>query len=159
MTPPQPLSRRTFLRLLPASAAALALVACGDRPVAQRPPVTATPSTPIDTPTPAPPAPTATREVPPPAAVARQYLEAWQNGDFDGMYALLSASTQSAIARDAFEARYRDLLDTATVVGFETGGVEEVMSGSDAAAFERGHAMQDLSALVVLDGVRRLIEE
>jgi hypothetical protein len=30
---------------------------------------------------------------------------------------------------------------------------------SDAAAFERGHAMQDLSALIVLDRVRREIEE
>ena len=56
------------------------------------------------------------------------------------------------------------LADTLPGRGLDTDGVHLIIDDlphdyTDPAAFQRGHAMQDLSALVVLDQVRRVIEE
>ena len=56
------------------------------------------------------------------------------------------------------------LADTLPGRGLDTDGVHLIIDElphdyTDPAAFQRGHAMQDLSALVVLDQVRRVIEE
>lgn len=56
------------------------------------------------------------------------------------------------------------LADTLPGRGLDTDNVHLIIDDlphdySDPAAFERGHAMQDLSALVVLDRIRRVIEE
>ena len=55
------------------------------------------------------------------------------------------------------------LADTLPGRGLDTDGVHLIIDDlphdyTDPAAFQRGHAMQDLSALVVLDQVRRVIE-
>ena len=56
------------------------------------------------------------------------------------------------------------LADTLPGRGLDTDGVHLIIDElphdyTDPAAFQRGHAMQDLSALIVLDQVRRVIEE
>ena len=95
------LTRRSFVKLVPAGMLATALSACtGDED--------------------APPPPTPTPDVPSPELAAREFLAAWHADNFDKMYAMLSAEAQVGITREAFEARYRGVLAEATVYEFET---------------------------------------
>src|SRR5205085_11740667 len=59
------------------------------------------------TPTPTiPVVPTATPATPDPQGTAATFLEAWQAGDYGGMYSLLSPLSQDAISQSDFQARY-----------------------------------------------------
>ncbi|NOZ06157.1 MAG: penicillin-binding protein 2 [Chloroflexi bacterium] len=56
--------------------------------------------------------------VPPPAdMVARRFLQAWQDADYDTMYGLLSQGARNKIDKDAFASRYRAIQKEATVTG------------------------------------------
>jgi penicillin-binding protein 2 len=63
-------------------------------------------------------------------------LERWHADDFDGMYALLSPSSQSKILRSPFEARYRGVLAEATVYKFETNLVAAGRTAASSAGAE-----------------------
>jgi len=67
-----------------------------------------------------PPPPTATPVTPDPQGTATTFLEAWQAGDYAGMYSFLSPLSQAAISREDFQARYADFARTATLTAFET---------------------------------------
>ncbi|MDQ4076840.1 MAG: penicillin-binding protein 2 [Chloroflexota bacterium] len=99
-----PITRRAFLRLVPAGALATVLVACGE--------VEADVATPVP--------PTETPDAPSAEFVARRFLEAWHAEDFDTMYYLLAPESQASISREDFEARYRRVLSEATVYEFDT---------------------------------------
>lgn len=94
----QELTRRTLLKLAPAGTLGLLLAACGGEEA---------------TPTPVPATPTPFAHSP--EFVGRRFLQAWQEGDYDTMYSLLSPGSQGGISREAFETRYRGVLEEATV--------------------------------------------
>ncbi len=86
----------------------------------------------------------------------RRFLEAWQAGDFDTMYELLTAEAQSRISREDFEARYRNVLAEATVYEFESSIAEAIRSGpgQGEAVLEllyRTHLVGDLTMQTRLD--------
>ncbi|MBN1314739.1 MAG: hypothetical protein JXA42_04705 [Anaerolineales bacterium] len=66
------------------------------------------------------PSPTATLYAPGADGVATAYLRAWRNGDFMGMYSLLSRTSQSMLDKATFEERYRDAQTEARVLEVET---------------------------------------
>ena len=68
--------------------------------------------TPLPTPTPTP--------LPSADGVAQAFLSAWQAGDYDLMYSLLTPDSQGRIAPDIFQSRYRQALTEATVDRIET---------------------------------------
>ena len=51
-----------------------------------------------------------------PETVAAAFLTAWEQGDTDRMYALLSPAVQAALSPETFAARYRSSVQTATVL-------------------------------------------
>jgi penicillin-binding protein 2 len=60
-------------------------------------------------------APTTTPVTPDPAGTAETFLQAWTQGDYSGMYSLLSPLSQDAINRDDFQARYEAVMHTASI--------------------------------------------
>jgi penicillin-binding protein 2 len=56
-----------------------------------------------------------TTPVPDPEAAARQFLDGWQQDDYQEMYALLSELTQADITPEEFEQRYRRVSSEAAV--------------------------------------------
>lgn len=108
------LARRTLLAL-----ASLAMLAgC----TSLGPPPTVTPL----------PTATATAGTPDPQGTATTFLEAWQAGDFAGMYSLLSPLSQAAISLADFQTRYEDLARIATVTGVDTQILSAFKTGSQA---------------------------
>lgn len=97
------LTRRDLLRFIPTGMAASLLAACG---LGDDPTPTVTP--------------TATPFAISPEPAARAFLDAWEAGDFDTMYSLLSADARASITRDSFEQRYRGIFNEATIYEFET---------------------------------------
>jgi penicillin-binding protein 2 len=60
------------------------------------------------------PTPTAT-PLPPADTAAAAFLQAWEQGDYETMYSLLTPSAQDRISRSDFEKRYRQAQEEATV--------------------------------------------
>src|SRR5713226_7787496 len=78
------------------------LLACADNPL-----VTSEPPTPIITAIPTEPAtPT---PLPSPEQAARDFLGAWDKGQYEVMYALVSESARQSVSQEAFVKRYRDI--------------------------------------------------
>jgi penicillin-binding protein 2 len=97
------ISRRRFLSLSVSAALATLLGACRPWiPFIQK----------ADTPTPQ---PTATPTPPPVKPAAQKFLSAWQAGDYDTMYGLLSAEAKARIDRASFAARYEAITKEATI--------------------------------------------
>src|SRR6185295_9449580 len=63
--------------------------------------------------------PTATPGTPDPQGTAATFLEAWQAGDYAGMYSLLSPLSQDAISQSDFQARYEAVARGATLTSVE----------------------------------------
>lgn len=97
------LTRRDLLRFIPAGTLATLLAACG---LGDEPTPTVTP--------------TATPFAHSPEPAARAFLDAWEAGDFDTMYSLLTADAQASITRESFEQRYHGIFNEATIYDFET---------------------------------------
>ena len=55
-----------------------------------------------------------------PDEVATNFLKTWENGNYDGMYDLLSASAVNFIAREKFVTRYKNIADEATLSALQT---------------------------------------
>ena len=53
---------------------------------------------------------------------AATFLEAWQAGDYAGMYSLLSPLSQDAISQSDFQARYEAVARGATLTGVGASG-------------------------------------
>ncbi|NLF02551.1 MAG: penicillin-binding protein 2 [Anaerolineales bacterium] len=66
------------------------------------------------------PAASPTPEGPSPGTTAALFLDGWMKGDYPSMYALLSPASQSVVDGESFAARYRNALDTATVLTVTT---------------------------------------
>ncbi|MCB9107105.1 MAG: penicillin-binding protein 2 [Anaerolineales bacterium] len=64
-------------------------------------------ATPLPTPTPTP--------LPRADGIVQGYLSAWQTGDFDTMYNLLTPTSQARITAAAFQAQYKQAMNEATV--------------------------------------------
>jgi hypothetical protein len=64
---------------------------------------------PAPPPTPTIPAPTPTPAPAPPEAIAARYFDAWQQGQYDRMYDLLSGLARTATPRDLFVRRYSNI--------------------------------------------------
>jgi penicillin-binding protein 2 len=56
-----------------------------------------------------------TTPAPDPEAAARSYLDAWQQDDYESMYALLTQLSQEAVDEEAFSQRYRQVSNEAAV--------------------------------------------
>jgi len=82
------------------------LTGCSNTPTAV--PITPT-STLVPTPTPIPPPPA-------PDTTASAFLDAWETGDYEAMYARLSPASQAAIDAESFVQRYQNALTTATAL-------------------------------------------
>jgi penicillin-binding protein 2 len=52
---------------------------------------------------------------PEPISALDQFTQAWQIGNYEGMYALLSIQSQNALALEDFAARYRDAMNALTL--------------------------------------------
>jgi hypothetical protein len=59
---------------------------------------------------------------PGPHEVAREYVEAWERGDFRSMYGLLTPASRQATGYRAFVTRHRDLAAAATLQGIRRAG-------------------------------------
>ncbi len=90
-----------------------------------------TPAPTSDAPAAAP--PTATMDIARPEAVGRQFLRAWEEGDYAAMYALLAPSLRSGLDEEKFTEAYRSALDTATVISVTTQPLQLALSGTTAA--------------------------
>ena len=75
----------------------------GNAPVTATTEPTKAPAEPTETTTPG---PTATPDAGPPEDTARAYLDAWNEGDYPALYALVSTETQGRIDRATFVERY-----------------------------------------------------
>lgn len=114
-------SRRTFLRLVAVTGAAVALDACGnDSPTETPPALTATPP------------PSATPVLQSADATARVFLQAWAENHFEGMYSVLARASQAKYAPDDFVKRYRDFHREATVTETHPTLVSVVEEGNTA---------------------------
>jgi penicillin-binding protein 2 len=51
------------------------------------------------------------------SGVAQQFLDLWEAGDYDAMYDLLAASSQTEISREKFVGRYEAIAEEATITG------------------------------------------
>lgn len=60
-----------------------------------------------------------TTPAPNPDITARRFLDAWKDGDYPSMYALLSPLTQDELSQEAFTARYEDVWRSAALTGFD----------------------------------------
>ncbi|HYH59511.1 MAG TPA: penicillin-binding transpeptidase domain-containing protein [Thermoleophilaceae bacterium] len=58
-------------------------------------------------------------------SAARDFAQAWEDGDYGGMWRQLTAEAQGRVAPQELEVAYRDAMATATATGVETGDVEE----------------------------------
>ncbi len=85
----------------------LALSACGG--IDLLPAATLTPAPTV--------APTLTPVTPDPEGTAATFLDAWRQGDYSGMYSLLSPLSQDAINPADFQARYEAVMRTASITG------------------------------------------
>ncbi len=66
------------------------------------------------------PAPGVTSVSPPsPEAAVRQFLQAWQQGRYEDMYAMLTPLTQDSLDLDQFRQRYEDVQRSAAVTGID----------------------------------------
>lgn len=71
-------------------------------------------------PTPTLPAPAVTSVAPPdPEAAASRFLQAWREGRYEDMYALLSPLTQDGISQEDFTARYQQVRAAAAVASLD----------------------------------------
>ena len=77
---------------------------------------TGTPAEPGETSTPG---PTGTPDMGPPEDAAQAFLDAWNEGDYEGMYALANSETQSRIDRPTFVERYEAITAEAGVTKVE----------------------------------------
>lgn len=66
------------------------------------------------------PVPTPTPSSPSAEAVARGFLQAWEQGDYPAMYALLASTTQAAISEKEFTAAYSSAAETMTLTHLTT---------------------------------------
>ncbi len=83
------------------------VLACADNPL-----VTPVPPTPMPTAVPTePPTPT---PLPSPEPTARNFLSAWEKGQYEAMYALVSSQTRATTSQEAFVKRYRDIATEGT---------------------------------------------
>ncbi|MBN1487701.1 MAG: penicillin-binding protein 2 [Anaerolineae bacterium] len=85
------------------------LVSCGGTPNPLPVPL------PTDTPPPLP-SPTPTVDFATPETVGRTFLAAWESGDYDAMYTLLTPSARAVLSADEFHAAYQNALRTTTTV-------------------------------------------
>ncbi len=78
------------------------------------------------------PSATPTQYAPGADGVATAYLRAWKNGDFAGMYSLLSRTSQSVLDQHTFAERYQDAQSAATVVQVDTRPIAILQDGEKA---------------------------
>ena len=64
----------------------------------------------------------AAQKGPDPAATVRSFVEAWQAGDYDTMYSLLSRASHHTTTFNAFERAYKDAAATASLSGLHVVG-------------------------------------
>ena len=88
---------------------------------------------------------------------AGRYVDAWEKGDFEAMYAELSSKSQEAIPLDRFEARYEDTAAMATldpVKAAEVEGAEtEAQVQIEATTLAFGPIKQPLKLTFRSDGI------
>jgi cell division protein FtsI/penicillin-binding protein 2 len=61
----------------------------------------------------------------PPAPAAQRFLDAWERGDTEAMYAELTSDAQGAYSPERFQRTYDDAATASTLAGLETGEVSE----------------------------------
>ncbi len=101
------LTRTTFLLVC-----CLCLIGCTDNPLSAPSPaplVTLIPTEPA-TPTP----------LPSPEQAARDFLGAWEKGQYEQMYALISNASKASITQEAFVKRYRDIASEGAFTSIKT---------------------------------------
>ena len=104
-------------RSAPEDRTATARPDAGDDPTSGAPSeVTGTPAEPDETSTPG---PTATPDMGPPEDAAQAFLDAWNEGDYEGLYALANSETQSRMDRATFVERYEAIMTEAGVTKVE----------------------------------------
>ena len=115
---------RTRWLLWVAMSLVLLAAACGESPAVQ----------PSPNPTVLPPdEPTVTPELASADAAAAAFLGSWMAGDYAAMYALVSPESQTALDADAFTRRYRNALNSASVITV-TARLDSVLRDGERAA-------------------------
>ncbi len=77
-------------------------------------------------------APSPTPVTPSPEGAAAAFLEAWTQGDYAGMYSLLSPLSQDAVSLADFEARYEDLVRSGGILAVEAKILSALKTGASA---------------------------
>src|SRR5437016_14590986 len=86
------------------------LAACADVPTQTAVPLPTAVPTPAASPTP----------LPSPDQSARDFLGAWEKGQYEVMYALLSEPSKASITQEAFVKRYRDIATEGAFTSIKT---------------------------------------
>ncbi len=109
------------------------------------------------------PEPEATRDLGQPDGVALAFLDAWEAGDYAGMYSLLSPNSQAEYTLDEFVRLYESAAGTMQLIGLETlpSAVAETTATTAQFQFRAiyttrvlGDIKQDLTMLLVSSGGR-----
>jgi penicillin-binding protein 2 len=78
------------------------------------------------------PTPTATPDTPDPEGTALTFLTDWQNGDYAGMYSLLSPLSRDAVSLNDFRARYESVAQAITLTSVEAKVLSVLKNGPTA---------------------------
>ena len=81
-----------------------------------------------------PPPPSATPDTPDAQGAATTFLALWEAGDYAGMYSLLSPLSQDAVGFDAFQTRYEEIAQTASLIGVKAHVLSVFKTGQSAQA-------------------------
>lgn len=87
--------------------------------------------------------PTATPIPPRSEPVAQAFLQAWEGGDYQAMYELLSSRAKAAISPQDFTERYRDVTAEATIISVST-QIRSVLQKSDRAQVAYSLALETI---------------
>lgn len=91
------------------------------------------------------PAPTPIPPPPPAEAVVRDFLQAWEQGDYLAMYTLLASTAQAAISEEEFAAAYSSAAETMTLTRLTT-SLRSVLEEEESAQAEFNATFETLLA-------------
>ncbi len=87
------------------------------------------------------PQPTATPVPPRSEPVAQAFLQAWEQGEYEAMYELLSSPAKASVSQEAFVQRYQDVAAEATIISVDA-EIRSVLQKGDGAQVAYGLTLE-----------------
>ncbi len=89
------------------------------------------------------PQPTATPVPPRSEPVAQAFLQAWEQGEYEAMYELLSSPAKASVSQEAFVQRYQDVAAEATIISVDA-EIRSVLQKGDGAQVAYGLTLETI---------------